>query len=76
VPIILGALAYLLLTGDTWIRVVVTASIPIAPMDFAGYHVDTDGINIAYVGPLMLMFAIGAGVSYFITRFRRVSHER
>lgn len=66
VPIIMGAISSWLFVSDIWIRIVLSAVIPVAPMAFAGSYVDTGGINIAYIGPLMVVFAVGAGITQLI----------
>lgn len=66
VPIFMGAISSWLFVSDIWIRVVLSAAIPVAPMAFAGSYVDTGGINIAYIGPLMAVFAAGAGITQLL----------
>ena len=68
VPVLLGIVIYILCTGERWVRVVVAAAIPVFPMAFAGSFVDTGGINIAYIAPLMIAFALGAGIPCLVSR--------
>lgn len=76
VPIVLGMCSYALLVDERWLRLVITAAIPIAPMLFAGIFIETAGINIAYIGPLMVMFAFGAGIFYIYERIFFKSKEK
>lgn len=68
VPVALGMSSYALLVSERWLRFAITVAIPVVPMLFAGSFIDTEGINILYIGPLMIMFGFGAGAFYLYER--------
>ena len=60
VPVSIGAMATLLLSGTLQNRILITALIPIAPILFFGDDSAKSGMGLIIIGPLVAMFAIGA----------------
>ena len=67
-PFVLGAIAYLFLRGEVWLKIVLVAFIPIFPIAYMGHFVETGGYNIMFLLPLVVTFAVGAGIAAILNK--------
>lgn len=63
VPVSIGAVASLLMSGALINRVAVTALVPIVPIFLIGGDPAKSGMELVVIGPLIVMFAVGAAAS-------------
>lgn len=67
-PIVLGVIAYLFLRGEVWLKIALVAFIPIFPIAYMGYFVETDGYNIMFLLPLVVTFSVGADIAAILNK--------
>lgn len=68
VPIALGATSYVCLRGETWLRIVLVAFIPVLPIAYLGNFAETDDYTIRFLLPLILTFAIGGVMAAILSK--------
>jgi hypothetical protein len=69
VPAILGALAYAVFTGKRSVRLALVSTIPVLWILFEGGDPAKPGLEIILIGPLVVIFLLGAGISLALQWF-------
>jgi hypothetical protein len=69
VPAVLGALAYVVFAGERFVRLALVSAIPVLSILLAGGDPAKPGLELVLIGPLLVVFWLGAGISLALQWF-------
>lgn len=69
VPAVLGGLAYAMFKGERVVRLALVSAIPVLSILLAGGDPAKPGLELVLIGPLLVVFWIGAGIALALQWF-------
>ena len=75
VPVVLGALTYFLFAGERFTRLALVGAIPVLSILLAGGDPAKPGLALGLIGPLLIVFLLGAGISVALQWFLKARNS-